>query len=73
MAGFDYAPAERLEEVPEVIALVAEVTPVRGGVFSIAPNEAYRVENPLLPDGITISSQVTQLDPDDTADLPTPS
>lgn len=72
MTGFDYAPVERMEEVPEIVALVAEVDPARGGVFSIASGEAYQVENPLLPDGLTVTCQVTRLDVEDTAGLPTP-
>lgn len=61
MVGFDYAPAERMEISPEVVALAAEVAPTRGGVFSIAPGIAYRVETPMPIDGLTITAQVTKV------------
>lgn len=64
MTGFDYAPAERVETVPEIVARAEEVSPVRGGVFVVAPDEAYTVELPLPRDGITITSQVTLLSAD---------
>ena len=42
MAGFDYAPAERAETVPKIIALVSEVSPVRGGIFAVARTKRMR-------------------------------
>lgn len=72
MAGFDYAPVERVEDVPEIVALLAEVSPERGGVFSIAASEAYAVETVLLPDGITVTCQVSRLSEADSAGLPVP-
>lgn len=72
MTGFDYAPAERIEDVPEIVALVAEVSPERGGVFSIAPLEAYAVETVMLPDGITVTCQVSRLNDANATGLPLP-
>lgn len=62
MTGFDYQPAERVTTVPEIVSLAAEVTPTRRGVFSIAADEAYRVESVFPRDGLTITTQVTRLD-----------
>lgn len=61
MTGFDYAPAERLTIVPEIVVLAGEVSPSRGGVFSLAADEAYEVEVPFPRDGLTITSQVTRM------------
>lgn len=61
MAGFDYAPAERQAVVPEIIALAEEVSPARGGVFSLAADEAYTVEVPMPRDGLTITAQATRM------------
>lgn len=72
MTGFDYQPAERIETVPEVVALADEISPARGGVFSIALGEAYAVETPLPRDGITITSQCTRLSAAKAAGLPVP-
>lgn len=74
MAGFDYAPAERLTEVPRIVSLVSEISPVRGGVFSIAADEAYTVEIVMPRDGITITTEVTRMSQSeiDAATLPVP-
>ena len=74
MAGFDYAPAERMVTVPEIVALIAEVSPSRGGVYSIASDEAYVVETVMPKDGITVTTQVTRLRQSqiDAAPLPLP-
>jgi len=74
MAGFDYAPAQRVESVPEVVVLSAVVTPSRGGIFSVASDEAYTVEVVMPRDGITITSQVTRMKQSeiDAAGLPLP-
>ena len=61
MTGFDYQPAERITTVPELVALAAEVSPSRGGVFSLAADEAYEVEVVMPRDGLTVSSQVTRM------------
>lgn len=60
MTGFAL-PAERIETVPEIVCLASEVAPIRGGIFSIAADEAYRVEIALPRDGITVKVQVTRL------------
>jgi hypothetical protein len=74
MAGFDYAPVERLTLVPEIVSLAADVSPVRGGVFSIAADEAYSVEIVMPRDGITVTTQVTVMKQSeiDAFDLPYP-
>lgn len=74
MTGFDYAPAERLITVPEVVVLASEITPKRGHVFSVAADEAYVVETPLPRDGLTITAQCTRMSQTeiDAAALPVP-
>ncbi|AET42267.1 hypothetical protein DSS3P1_54 [Ruegeria phage DSS3-P1] len=74
MAGFDYAPAERVETVPKIIVLASEVSAKRGGVFSVSATEAYTVENVLPPDGITVTIEVTRMRQSeiDAAVLPVP-
>lgn len=61
MSGFDYQPSERLESVPEIIALTSEVIPSRGGVFSVALGEAYLVETVMPPEGDTVKCQCARL------------
>jgi len=72
VSGFD-APAERYSEVPEIVSLVAEVTPARGGVFSISAGVAYTVEVPMPADGITRKSQCTRMSETEASSLPVPS
>lgn len=75
MVGFDYAPAERRVPVPEIVTMVDEVTPVRGGVFSVAADEAYVIETLNPVHGITRNVQVTRMTQAeiDAAGLPVPS
>ena len=61
MTGFAQDAAERFSTVPEIVALGAEVSPARGGVFSLAADEAYRVEAVLPRDGLTSTSQATRM------------
>jgi len=72
MVGFDYAPAERYVEVPEIVSWVAEVTPARGGVFSLAPGHAYTVETVQPADGLTRKVQCTRQTDSEAAGLPVP-
>lgn len=72
MAGFDYDPAQRQAEVPEIVSLVEEVNPTRGGVFSVEPGVAYAVEVPQPEDGITRTSQCTRLSESQAAGLTLP-
>lgn len=67
LTGFDYAPAERVTTVPEIVALAAEVSPSRGGVFSLAADEAYSVEAVFPRDGLTITTQVSRMSAADLA------
>jgi hypothetical protein len=60
MTGFDYDPSERMASVPEIVMLADEVSPARGGVFSLAADEQYQVETPMPRDGLTITAQVSR-------------
>jgi len=66
--GYDYGPAERVSTVPEIVALASQVSPKRLGVFSLAADEAYRVESVMPVDGITVTTQVVRLEQSDIDD-----
>jgi hypothetical protein len=74
MAGFDYAPVERVEITPRIVVLAAEVSAKRGDVFSVSASEAYEVETVMPPDGITVTIEVTRMRQSeiDAAALPVP-
>ena len=74
MAGFDYAPAERLFEAPQVVILKDALVPTRAGVFSVAPDEAYQCETVKPPHGITVTIEATRMTQTeiDAAALPVP-
>ena len=74
MAGFDYAPAERVAVTPKLIVLKGEVSPTRNGVFSVTAEEAYAVENVLPPDGLTVTIEATRMSQKDITEavLPVP-
>lgn len=60
MAGFDYDPAERVASVPEIVVRADDLSPLRGGVFSLAADEQYQVETPMPRNGLTITAQVSR-------------
>ena len=60
MTGFDYDPAERVASVPEIVLLAEEVSPARGGVFSLTSDDQYQVEFVQPRDGLTITVQVSR-------------
>jgi hypothetical protein len=72
--GTSFQYAERYEVVPTAIMLRSEVEcPVRGGILSIEPNVAFRVDNVMPPDGDTVTVQVTRMTrPNDLNGLPVP-
>lgn len=67
LTGFDYAPAERVTTVPEIVFLADEVSPSRGGAVSLAADEAYEVEAVMPRDGLTVTVQVTRMSAADLA------
>lgn len=60
MVGFDYDPAERVAQTPEIVMLAAEVSPSRGGVFSLAADEQWQVETVMPVNGLTRTVQVSR-------------
>lgn len=64
--------AQRAEDVPQVVVLAAEVSPVRGGVFSVAVGEAYEVLHVLPVEGITQTCQVGRMSETEATDLTVP-
>lgn len=67
LTGFDYAPAERVTTVPEIVFLASEVSPSRGGAVSLAADEAYEIEATFPRDGLTITCQVSRMSAQDLA------
>ncbi len=73
MAGTNLSYAEVQEINPRVIFLVDEVAaPVRNAIVSIAPGEAYRLDNVLPPDDITVTAEATRMPLGQTVGLPVP-
>lgn len=73
MAGTNLSYAEVQEINPRIIFMVDEVpAPVRNAVVSIAPGEAYRLDNVLPPDDITVTAEATRIPVAKTIGLPVP-
>lgn len=64
--GLD-GPAELVSQAPEIVCLVAQVTPERGGVFAVSATEMYAVETPPVQDGITYKVEVSTMQADQIA------
>lgn len=61
MAGTSLSYAESVETTPKLIFLIAEHTPARGNVYSIGPDEAYRVDHAEPSDTITVTAVCARL------------
>jgi hypothetical protein len=73
LKGTSFGYAERQEVIPKIVFLRAEVpNPVSKAIVSIAPDEAYRVDNVLSADGITVSAECTVLSAKQRFGLPVP-
>jgi hypothetical protein len=72
--GTSFQYAERHEVVPEIILLRSQIpAPVRGAIFSIAENVAYKIDNVMPADEETMTVQVTRMTrANDLAGLPIP-
>jgi hypothetical protein len=75
----DVGNATRHERVPSLIFMIDELQaagiPWRKmphAIISVEPNEAYRIDNTLPPDDITITAHVTVLPLYETVGLPVP-
>lgn len=76
----DVGNATRHERVPSLIFMIDELQAKgigwrkmpRTAIVSVEANEAYRIDNTLPPDDITITAQVTVLPLHDTLSLPYP-
>lgn len=53
--------AERQEITPRIVFLASQVRPVRGGVVVTKDMGAWRVDNDLPPDDITITAEVVSM------------
>jgi len=70
--GTSFAYAEREETGTEIIFMLDQILPKRGGIVSVEPGEAYCVDHQETPDDITITARVTRLDAQDSSGLPVP-
>ncbi len=74
----DVGNAARHERIPSLVFWVAELEasgiarPSRGAVISIEAGEAYRVDNTMPIDLVTITANVTILSPGEAKGLPVP-
>lgn len=72
-AGTSYQFAERHEEIPRIrFKRDATFEPKRNGVFSVAPGEAYRIDNLLPPDDEYQTAEVVRVSSQQAANLPVP-
>jgi len=55
--------AERQEVSPRIVFLLADVDPQRGGIVVTEDLGAYRVDNDLPADDLTVSAEVVRLTP----------
>jgi hypothetical protein len=72
VAGTSFAYAEREERVPEIIFMREQITPMRGGIVSVEPGEAYCVDHVLASDDLTVTARVTVVRPEDAVGYPVP-
>jgi len=72
MKGTSFDFAEYGDNTPSIITMDSDVLPERGGVFSVEPGEAYRVDRREPRDDITSISHVIRMDESETAGLAVP-
>lgn len=73
LAGTNLSYAENRDRVFSVIFFREEVAaPVRGALILLSATEGYFVDNVELPDGLTVTANVTVADVDDLAGLVLP-
>lgn len=73
MAGTNFNYAERQEITPRILFMRDQVSmPLRNAVVSVAPGEAYRIDNVRPPDDISIIAEVSRMLVAETAGLPVP-
>jgi hypothetical protein len=68
--SFEYA--EMHEQVPKIVFLRSEIEPVRNALISLEGGRAYRIDNVLSPDDITITAEVVVVKPSQAVGLPLP-
>jgi len=72
LKGTNFNYAEVSDIAPRIIFLRSEIEPERGYLVSVEPGVAFRIDNVLPPDDITVTATVIALSPDDTVGLPVP-
>jgi len=73
MAGTNFHYAEMQERVPRILFMREQVNlPARGAVVSVAPGEAYRIDNTEPADDISVTCECTRMFSQETTGLPVP-
>lgn len=72
LKGTNFNYAETADIAPRIVFLRNEVEPERGCIISVEPGVAFRIDNVLPPDDITVTATVIALEPGDTVDFPLP-
>lgn len=68
--GYQFG-AERFDQTPRLVFLLEEVaSPIRAGIVSVGPGEAYQIDSVREPDDITITANVFKMSV--TTGLPVP-
>jgi hypothetical protein len=68
--GFNYATMQ--DTAVKAVFLRDELSPIRNAIISVAPEEAYAVDNVQPPNGITVTAEVKRLSAKDCAELSYP-
>lgn len=68
--GFNYATINETANIAKFLR--DELTPIRNAIISVAPDEAYAVDNVFPPNGITIFAEVKRLSAAECAGLDYP-
>lgn len=72
LKGTSFSYAEREDVSPKIVFMRDQVEPIRGGVVSVEPGEAYRIDHAEEPDDITTTAAVARMPLAETVGLPVP-
>jgi hypothetical protein len=73
LVGTSFNYAVRQDQNPVIVSVTSEYDPQNLDVLSFESGEAFRVDNVMLPEGITTSAEVLALSLEEAADFPPPS
>jgi hypothetical protein len=72
LKGTSFSYAEMADVSPRIIFMKAEVIPMRNMIVSLEAGLAYRVDNVLPHDDLTITAEVVRLEDNETTGFPVP-